>query len=164
MRNSILLALLILSCNQTDISTAEPSFSESESKKEIDTFLDAWHQAAAVADEDVFFGSIEEGGIYLGTDKTERWTKEEFMDWGMKYFERDTAWAFTPFDRVTYFSENGEMAWFEEALDTWMGVCRGSGVLLKNDTSWKLAHYNLAVTIDNDKIDGFIELTSAEKD
>jgi len=99
----------------------------------------------------------------LGTDKTERWTKEEFMDWGMKYFtERDTAWAFTPFDREIYFSENGKTAWFEEQLDTWMGNCRGSGILEKDSTEWKIAHYNLAVTIDNDLINGFIELTGAK--
>ncbi len=156
-----LLFLLALSCTHTpNIETIQ--FNADQEKEIIHSFLNDWHQAAAVADEDVFFSSIKDGGIYLGTDKTERWTKEEFMDWGMKYFtERDTAWAFTPFDREIYFSENGKTAWFEEQLDTWMGNCRGSGVLEKDSLEWKIAHYNLAVTIDNDLINGFIELTGA---
>ncbi|NND77773.1 MAG: SnoaL-like domain-containing protein, partial [Flavobacteriales bacterium] len=119
------LILLFASCSSQNDLSPEELFSKTESKNEIHQFIDAWHQAAAVADEDIFFGSIADGGIYLGTDKTERWTKEEFMDWGMKYFERDTAWAFTPYDRSIYFAEGGQIAWFEESLDTWMGPCRG---------------------------------------
>ena len=41
-----------------------------------------------------------------------------------------------------------------------MGECRGSGVLKRINNEWKLVHYNLAVTIDNDKIKGFIDLVS----
>lgn len=164
MKYYFFLFLLALSCRQAETAKSESTHSIEVDKTKIGSFLDNWHQAAAVADEDVFFGSIAEEGVYLGTDKTERWTKKEFMDWGMKYFERDTAWAFTPFDREIYFSENGNTAWFEESLETWMGICRGSGVVKRTDDYWELAHYNLAVTIDNDKIEGFIDLTGVEKD
>jgi len=159
-----ILCMIILMVSCINPQQEKPvEFNPKQEKEAIHTFMNAWHQAAAVADEDVFFNSIKDGGIYLGTDKTERWTKEEFMDWGMKYFtERDTAWAFTPFDREIYFSENGQTAWFEEQLDTWMGNCRGSGVLQKDSINWQIAHYNLAVTIDNDLINGFIDLTGAK--
>ena len=120
--------------------------------------MDAWHQAAATGNEDVFFGSMTENAIYLGTDETERWSRTEFETWSKPYFERDTAWAFTPHSREIYFSADHRTAWFEELLDTWMGTCRGSGVLTKNDSLWKLNHYNLSLVIDNDKIQKFIEI------
>ena len=124
----------------------------------INELMDAWHHAAAVADEDVFFGSMTPDGIYLGTDASERWLRDDMREWSKKYFERETAWAFTPHDRQVYLSADGQLAWFEELLDTWMGVCRGSGVLQKTAEGWKIRHYNLAVTVPNEAINGFIEL------
>lgn len=125
---------------------------------EINTLLDAWHEAAATADEEVFFGTMHPRAIYLGTDKTERWTRDELQAWAGKYFERDTAWAFTPLERHLNYSRDGKTAWFDEQLDTWMGVCRGSGVLTREQQGWTLRHYNLSMTIDNDVVDGVIRL------
>lgn len=124
----------------------------------IHQLMDNWHHAAAVADEAVFFGSMTADGIYLGTDATERWLRDELKAWSAKFFERESAWAFTPSDRVIYFSNDGQTAWFEEQLATWMGTCRGSGVLSKTDAGWKIRHYNLAIAVPNDKVDGFLEL------
>ncbi len=132
----------------------EPNMAEAD----INELMDAWHHAAAVADEDVFFGSMAPDGIYLGTDASERWLRDDMREWSKKYFERETAWAFTPHDRQVYLSADGQTAWFEELLDTWMGVCRGSGVLQKTADGWKIRHYNLAVTVPNEAINGFIEL------
>jgi len=129
-----------------------------DDKAAIDSLLDAWHHAAAVADEDTFFGRMTAGAIYLGTDATERWQRDDMKAWSKEYFERDSAWAFTPKNRQVYLSADGRMAWFEELLDTWMGVCRGSGVLQKTSGGWKIKHYNLAVTVPNDLMEGFIEL------
>jgi hypothetical protein len=39
-----------------------------------------------------------------------------------------------------------------------MGTCRGSGVLVRREGEWKIAHYNLAVTVPNDLIDEYIGL------
>lgn len=125
---------------------------------EINALMDAWHQAAATADEDVFFGSMHPRAIYLGSDKTERWTRDELQAWAGKYFERDTAWAFTPLERHLNYSRDGKTAWFDEQLDTWMGICRGSGILTREQQGWTLRHYNLSMTIDNDVVDGVIRL------
>lgn len=124
----------------------------------IRQLLDAWHHAAAVADEDIFFGNMTPDAIYLGTDPTERWLRDDMQAWAGKYFERESAWAFTPKSRQVYLSADGQSAWFEELLDTWMGTCRGSGVLQKTTEGWKIRHYNLAVTVPNEIIDGFIQL------
>ncbi len=132
-----------------------------DSKSVINQLLDGWHHAAAVADEKTFFGLLDTGAIYLGTDATERWLKSEFEKWAEPHFKRDTAWAFTPHDRTVYLSADGGTAWFEEYLETRMGECRGSGVLVKKPEGWKLAHYHLALTVPNDKIQGFMELVGA---
>jgi len=122
---------------------------------ELDSLMDTWHHAAATADEDVFFGTMSQDGIYLGTDATERWLRDSMAVWADPYFQKDVAWAFTPKERNWYLSDDGQTAWFEEHLDSWMGIVRGSGVLsLKPDSrSWELRHYNLAMAVPNEKMD-----------
>jgi len=124
----------------------------------INKLMDDWHHAAAVADEDMFFGSMTVDGIYLGTDASERWLRDEMKEWSKKYFDRESAWAFTAHDRHVYFSQDGQTAWFEELLDTWMGPCRGSGVLTKTTEGWKIKHYDLAVAVANDIVNEYIKL------
>lgn len=124
----------------------------------LHAFIDAWHHAAAVADEDAFFGAMAADGIYLGTDATERWLRDELRSWAAFAFERQSAWAFKAYDRELYFTDNQTYAWWEEMLETWMGPCRASGVAQLIDGEWKIKHYHLAVTVPNDKIEGFKEL------
>ena len=101
---------------------------------------------------------MAEGSIFIGTDASEHWNKEEFMSFSKPYFDRGSAWAFTPLQRHIYFGATGEVAWFDELLDTWMQLCRGSGVLIKEDGRWQIAHYVLSLTIPNETVDGAIEL------
>jgi len=129
----------------------------------IHQLMDEWHHAAAVADEDKFFGSMTADGIYLGTDASERWLRDEMKEWSKKYFAKESAWAFTAHDRQVYFSANGQIAWFEELLDTWMGPCRGSGVLQKTSEGWKIRHYNLAVAVANEVVNDYIKLLPKKK-
>ncbi|MEM9261578.1 MAG: nuclear transport factor 2 family protein, partial [Bacteroidota bacterium] len=57
-------------------------------------------------------------------------------------------------------AQSSQVAYWDELLDTWMGPCRGTAVVKRDGVNgWKIAHYTLSVTIPNDKIDGFIELT-----
>ena len=124
----------------------------------INQFMDNWHKAAATANVDLFFGSMTKDGIYLGTDKTEKWTRDEMAKWANEYFQKESAWSFTATERDIYFSEDGNTAWLNEKLDTWMGVCKGTAVLVLKPEGWKIALYDLSVTIDNNKIDQFLEL------
>ena len=146
------------------IACTVPVLLSAGTESDLHAFIDAWHHAAATADEDVFFGSMAEGAIYLGTDASERWVKHEFEAWAMEYFKRDVAWAFKPRDRHIYFSADGNTAWFEEYLDTWMGVCGGSGVLTNTADGWRIAHYHLAVTVPNEKIQEFKALVENPAD
>ncbi len=156
--------LIFLACVSFIISCA-PNNSNNSAELEIrnlNKFIDNWHHAATLADEEVFFGSLAKNAVYLGTDPDERWLKHEFMDWGMKYFERDTAWAFTPYNRFWEFSDDMNYAWFDELLKTHMGVCRGSGVLKRNKNGWKIKHYNLALTLPNEQMNEFRNLINME--
>lgn len=124
----------------------------------VNQVLDAWHKASATADADAFFGAMTEDGIYLGTDASERWLRDELREWAKFAFEREVAWAFTSSKRELYFSNNQKTVWFEEMLDTQMGVCRGSGVLTKVDGEWKIRHYDLSIMVPNDLVKDFMTL------
>lgn len=74
---------------------------------------------------------MADDAIYIGADKTELWSKEQFQAFAKPYFDAGKAWSFKVVSRNIYFSKTGDVAWFDELLNTWMGVCRGSGVLEK---------------------------------
>ena len=152
MKSKILFLTLI-------ILTACNHFKPEEEKKSINTFLDKWHTSAATADEKIFFDSFtDKNAIYIGTDPSEYWTAEQLEGWSKPYFEKESAWDFKPYNRHIYFSEDGKTAWFDELLDTWMGTCRGSGILIKKDGNWKLAHYHLSIAVPNNLTKEYIQL------
>ena len=125
---------------------------------QIDSFINAWHHAASVADEVAFFGSMTEDGVYIGTDSSERWKRDELALWSKKYFDRESAWSFTPLSRTVTIGPGGQIAWFDELLDTWMGPCRSTGIVVLKDNLWKIVHYQLSVAMPNDKIDEYKKL------
>ncbi len=126
--------------------------------KAVHQVLDQWHEAAANADFDGYFGLMGEQSVFIGTDAMENWQREAFLSFSKPYFDEGKAWAFKARERNIYLAESGEIAWFDELLDTWMGTCRGSGVLEKVNDSWKIRHYVLSVTIPNEEIQPVIAL------
>jgi hypothetical protein len=148
----ILLSLvLFFGCNN------HKNSSEDKCRTEINLLLDNWHHLAAIADTG-FFDRIAGDGIYIGTAAEEVWTKQEFVDFAKPYFENGEAWDFKPYDRNIYFSKNTDVAWFNEKLNTWMGVCRGSGVLQMTKRGWKIYQYTLSVAVPNKKIKDVVSI------
>lgn len=129
-------------------------------KNEINSFINQWHSDAANADT-AYFSKIAQNGVYIGTDKTEIWNKNEFQAWSKKYFDSGKAWSFKTISRNIYLSDNKDYAWFDELLDTQMGVCRSSGVLKRTETAWEITHYQLSVTLPNELMNDFIELVKS---
>src|ERR1044071_7793793 len=84
----------------------------------VERVLDDWHDAAAKADEARYFAHMAEGAVFLGTDATERWTKDEFRAYAHPYFAKGKAWSFTPKTRHVTLGGDGATAWFDELLDT----------------------------------------------
>lgn len=141
---TVSLLLLVLAAAPAGGTAADP-------KAAVAAVLDDWHRAAAAADEPRYFGHFTADAVFLGTDATERWTRDEFRAWAKPYFSRGKAWSFKAVSRHITLSKDGTMAWFDEALDTPnLGPSRGSGVLVKEGSTWKIAQYNLSVPIPND--------------
>ena len=99
-------------------------------------------------------------GVFIGTDATENWQNDDFREFSKPYFDRGKAWNFIPLERHIYFNKNKSVAWFDELLDTQMGICRGSGVLQETETGWKIAHYVLSIAIPNENVE---EITKMKK-
>lgn len=127
-------------------------------EKSIDSLLDKWHQAASEADYETYFGIMDSVSVFIGTDASENWTKEQFAAFSKPYFDNGKAWSFKAFDRNIYFDKDSSVAWFDELLDTWMGTCRGSGVVEFIDDNWKLKHYVLSVAIPNESVQEVIQV------
>lgn len=147
----VFLSFLTITATTLLVSNEKTINPETE-KKAINTLLNDWHLTAAKADYNGYFGKIAEDGIYIGTDATENWDKKAFIAFSKPYFDKGKAWDFKALERNIYFSKDGKTAWFDELLDTWMKVCRGSGVLEKQGKEWKIKHYVLSMTVPNDAI------------
>jgi len=139
----------------SDTRRKTPCLSESQQAMVIDSLINQWHHAAAVADEDAFFGRMTADGIYIGTDPTERWLRDELKEWSKESFKRETAWDFKTLSRNIDIGPGGHIAWFDELLDTWMGTCRSTGIVQRIDGDWKIIYYHLSVALPNDKLDGY---------
>ncbi len=155
----ILVGLILIGCKST-----QPKNSENV-KSEINLILNDWHKAAAEANFEAYFGAMSEDAIYIGTDPTENWNKEEFIKFAKPYFDRGRAWNFTALERNVYFSSDMKTVWFDELLNTQMKICRGSGVLVLDEKgNWKIKHYVLSMTIPNDNTDEVIKIKSLIED
>ncbi|WP_037318837.1 nuclear transport factor 2 family protein [Salegentibacter sp. Hel_I_6] len=131
-----------------------------QEKPKIDKVLTQWHKAAAEANFEKYFSLMTAEGVFIGTDATENWQNDDFREFSKPYFDRGKAWSFTTLERNIYTEENSKTAWFDELLDTQMGICRGSGVLQKTKEGWKIAHYVLSIAIPNKNVE---EVTAIKK-
>jgi beta-lactamase class D len=119
-------------------------------KKDLSHLLDKWHMDAANSNLESYIGAMSPTGIYIGTDATENWNREQFYRFCQPYFAAKRGWEFTSLQRNLYIGSDGLVAWFDELLDTKMGVCRGSGVIQKVDGKWEIEQYVLSFTIPNE--------------
>ncbi|MDD3723051.1 MAG: nuclear transport factor 2 family protein [Lutibacter sp.] len=132
-------------------------------KKAVNATLDAWHKNASESKYDAYFNAMASSSIFIGTDASEYWNNKDFKTFSKPFFDLGKAWDFKPLTRNVYISADGKIAWFDELLDTWMGICRGSGVLSKTENTWKIEQYILSVTIPNTHITDVIAIKK-EKD
>ncbi len=136
---------------------------QNSEKQKINEVLDGWHLAAANADFEAYFDKMTDDGVFLGTDATENWQNKEFRTFSKPYFDKGKAWSFTSVQRNIYLNESKTFAWFDELLDTQMKICRGSGVLKKENGQWKIAHYVLSIAVPNENVAELIQIKE-EKD
>ncbi|MDY0780953.1 nuclear transport factor 2 family protein [Tenacibaculum sp. IB213877] len=154
-----LILLVAVSCNKP----VDSKINTTQLTQEVNILLDDWHKAAAEANYSNYFTAMDSVSVFVGTDAAEIWSKQQFENFSKPYFDKGKAWSFTTIDRNIYIDERGEFVWFDELLDTWMGVCRGSGVVQKKNSNWKIKHYVLSVTVPNDDVRELIKIKQ-EKD
>jgi len=127
-------------------------------KDAVNSTLDHWHKAAAEANFDAYFSAMTADAIYIGTDATENWNLNQFKAFSKPYFDKGKAWNFKALQRNIYFNAEKDLAWFDELLDTQMKICRGSGVMRKEEGKWKIVHYVLSMTVPNEVVDPVIKI------
>jgi len=121
--------------------------------------LDDFHDAASRADEQRYFAHFAPEGVFLGTDRSERWDVSAFRAYAHPYFAKGKGWTYRATARHVQLSPDGNVAWFDEVLDNASyGPCRGTGVLRKVDGAWRIAQYNLTIPIPNDLAKTVVEM------
>jgi len=159
MKKSTLFAFILLIFATCNTSTKDTSLEKINAIKiEVNSILIDWHRAASEADFDGYFGKMDSISIFIGTDASENWTKEKFKSFSKPYFDKGKAWDFKTLERNIYVNKSENFVWFDELLTTWMGTCRGSGVLERKNNTWKIKHYVLSVSIPNDDIRDIIAI------
>ncbi|HEY0590971.1 MAG TPA: nuclear transport factor 2 family protein [Thermoanaerobaculia bacterium] len=144
MKRALPLLLLVLACT-----TAAPPAPSREAA--VAAVLDGFHEAAARADGAAYFAAFAPGAVFIGTDASERWGVAEFRAFAEPYFSKGRGWTYVPRDRHIEIDAAGRTAWFDEMLDNdAYGVCRGTGVLVRDGGSWKIAQYHLTIPVPNE--------------
>jgi hypothetical protein len=144
---------LLIACAHAQVPAASPA-------EEIARELDDFHDAAARADEARYFAHFAPGGVFLGTDATERWDVGAFRAYAHPHFAKGKAWSFRGQRRRV--AAQGDVAWFEEDLETQnLGPARGSGVLVRAGSRWLIAQYVLSIPIPNDRFKEVRELLTS---
>ena len=81
-----------------------------------------------------------------------------FKAYAQPHFSKGRGWAYTPHSRHIYFSNNRDVAWFDELLDNdSLGVTRGTGVLILENHKWKVSQYHLTIPVPNALADSVAE-------
>lgn len=158
-----LIVIFISACKQTK-TTDNTAINMEAEKLQISNLLDTLNSSAARADYDTYFSLYTNDGVFTGTDATERWDKPAFMIWAKPIFAKGKAWNFTALERNIFIDPSGKFAWFDELLNTQMKICRGSGVVVKENNTWKLKQYILSTTIPNDQMDAVLKIKGPIED
>ena len=114
----------------------------------IDALLDGLHRDAHEGDFQSYFARYSPDAIFLGTDKTERWTIEDFKAYAKPAFEDGHGWTYKVIERNL--EGEGDTRWFDEILfNEKLGHCRGTGVVQLINNEWKISHYALTMLVPN---------------
>tara|TARA_B100000405_G_C16574065_1_gene370583 strand:- start:281 stop:742 length:462 start_codon:yes stop_codon:yes gene_type:complete len=120
-----------------------------EQRASTDELLDGLHRDAHEGNFQTYFARFIPDAIFLGTDKTERWTIEEFKTYAKPAFADGHGWTYRVIERN--WEGDGDVRWFDEILfNEKLGHCRGTGIVKLIDNEWKIAHYSLTMLIPNE--------------
>ena len=119
-----------------------------DDRHHINELLDGLHYDAHKGNFDSYFDRYSSDAVFLGTDKTERWTIEKFKNYAKPAFADGHGWTYKVIERN--WEGDGDIQWFDEILfNEKLGHCRGTGVVKLINGEWKIAHYALTMLIPN---------------
>ncbi|MCU7553588.1 nuclear transport factor 2 family protein [Alteromonas sp. ASW11-19] len=119
-------------------------------KQRIHAVLNDLHTFAADANGKSYFSLYSPNSMFIGTDASETWSKEEFQAYAQPYFSQGQGWTYTMTERTVTVAESGQVAWFVEMLhNDSLGVTRGTGVLQKSEGEWRVEQYHLTLPVPN---------------
>jgi hypothetical protein len=151
---------LCLGIALTGAASAAP---DAELTRQVNAFVDGWHDDAANT-RMAYFDKIAKDGVYIGTDRSELWTRDQFKAWSKKYFDAKSAWTFKATRRNVYASADQSLIWFDELLDTKnMGAAMASGVMRKTKNSFEIVHYQLSLAVPNEVVDQVTGIIAAHE-
>jgi hypothetical protein len=128
------------------------------SEQQIAKLLDQFHLSASQANYQSYFDSFGQQASFIGTDASEYWTKAEFAEYTKKRFASGQGWTYKSTSRHITLDNSGEFAWFHELLiNEKYGLCRGTGIVTKTGSGWKIQQYNLSVPLPNEMMEDLTE-------
>ncbi len=108
------------------------------------------HRAKAEGDGERYFGHFAPDGVFLGTDRSERFSLAGMRAILGPYYARGARPLTIPVEQIVYPTPDGGWAWFEQLVERQhVGRMRGTGVLRKVDDTWKFLHYNVVLIVPN---------------
>jgi hypothetical protein len=125
---------------------------KAQATEAVNHVIDGLHKAASQADLDKYLNSFTNTGVFMGTDDWERWSRPESLDkYVAERFAEGTGWSYQSVERNVNFSGDQNIAWFDEiTVSKKWGRFRGTGVLINDNGSWKIAHYAMSFLVPNE--------------
>ena len=121
---------------------------KADDRSDVNMLLDGLHKDAHKGNFEAYFDRYSSDAVFLGTDKTERWTIEEFKTYAKPAFADGHGWTYTVIERN--WEGDGDIRWFDEILfNEKLGHCRGTGIVHLTGGEWKIAHYALTMLVPN---------------
>ena len=129
----------------------------SSANGQISVLLRTFHQAAAKGNLKVYLRCLSADAMFIGTDPTEHWSRQQFEIICERIFREKGGWIYEPFDRKISFADDLSTAWFTERLrHAGYGELLGYGVATKVDGRWKIRLYSMSLPIPNNIFDGVV--------
>ena len=117
-------------------------------QEDLDALLNGLHLDAHKGNFESYFDRYSTDAVFLGTDKTERWTIEDFKAYAKPAFSDGHGWTYAVIERN--WEGDGNTRWFDEILlNEKLGHCRGTGVVELINGEWKISHYALTMLVPN---------------
>ena len=117
-------------------------------QEDLDVLLNGLHLDAHRGNFESYFDRYSTDAVFLGTDKTERWTIEKFKAYAKPAFSDGHGWTYSVIERN--WEGDGNTRWFDEILlNEKLGHCRGTGVVELINGEWKISHYALTMLVPN---------------